>query len=76
MPKLPVVNPTTIFSVVTAIAASTEFPATARFSARMDAGLSMVGELAMEALSPLLRGSDNYRFQNILAPCPAVGTMC
>ena len=36
MPKLPVENPTTIFSVVTAIAATTEFPATARFSVRMD----------------------------------------
>jgi len=36
MPKLPVANPTAIFKVVTAIAAKTEFPATPRFSARID----------------------------------------
>jgi hypothetical protein len=35
MPRLPVVTPTTIFRVVIAIAANTELPATARFSARM-----------------------------------------
>src|SRR5262245_13937953 len=35
MPKLPVVTPTTTFSAVMHTAASTELPATARFSARM-----------------------------------------
>jgi hypothetical protein len=44
-----------------AMAASTEFPATARFSARMEAGLSIAGELAMQALSPLRHGSANVR---------------
>jgi len=39
MPKLPVVTPTTIFSAVIASAAMTEFPATARFSARMESEL-------------------------------------
>jgi hypothetical protein len=45
-----------------ATAASTEFPATARFSARMEAGLSIVGELAMQALSPLPYGFANCRW--------------
>jgi len=57
-----------------AMAASTEFPATARFSARMDAGLWIAGEVAMEALSPLLRSSANYRFCNIPASSPVAGT--
>jgi hypothetical protein len=35
IPKLPVVTPTTIFRPVMAIAASTELPATERFSARI-----------------------------------------
>jgi hypothetical protein len=36
-----------------AIAASTEFPATARFSERMESGLSTADGVAMTALSPL-----------------------
>src|SRR5271165_1148394 len=36
MPRLPVVNPTTILSPVMTRAARTEFPAAARFSARID----------------------------------------
>jgi hypothetical protein len=42
----------------------------------MDAGLWIVGELAMKALSPLPHSSANYRFQNIRTSSPAVGTMC
>ena len=38
MPRLPVVTPTTIFAAVMRMAASTELPATARFSARMALG--------------------------------------
>jgi hypothetical protein len=38
IPKLPVVTPTTIFPAVMRTAAMTEFPATARFSARMALG--------------------------------------
>src|ERR1700730_8597518 len=44
MPKLPVVNPTTILRVVIAIAARTEWPATERFSARMEAEEYGMGE--------------------------------
>src|SRR5580693_5935074 len=70
MPRLPVVTPTTIFSVVMAIAASTELPATARFSARMDAGLWIAGELAIRALSPLTTASANSSSGHISAtPC-------
>ena len=38
MPRLPVVRPTMTFAVVTRMAARTELPATARFSARMALG--------------------------------------
>jgi len=51
IPKLPVVKPTTIFSVVTTAAAITEFPATERFSARMDSGLYEGAGEAIAALS-------------------------
>jgi hypothetical protein len=44
MPKLPVLNPTTILRLVIAIAARTELPATERFSARMEADEYGMGE--------------------------------
>src|ERR1700693_2982431 len=44
IPKLPVVMPTTIFIAVIAIAASTELPATERFSARMVADEYGIGD--------------------------------
>jgi hypothetical protein len=63
--------------VVMAIAASTELPATARFSARMDAGLWIAGELAMRALSPLTTASANSSSGQISAPPAASeGTLC
>jgi len=43
MPKLPVVTPTVIFRLVITIAASTEFPAAARFSARISSDEDMTG---------------------------------
>jgi hypothetical protein len=44
MPKLPVLKPTTILRTVMAIAASTEFPATERFSACIAADEYGMGE--------------------------------
>ena len=53
MPKLPVVNPTTIFRAVITTAATTEFPAAARFSARIKSEGEMAGLPDMQELSPL-----------------------
>jgi hypothetical protein len=47
-----------------AIAANTELPATARFSARMDPELSISGDAAMKALSPLTSLSANTYSRN------------
>jgi hypothetical protein len=56
MPRLPVVNPTTVFKAVMTMAARTELPAAARFSARIDSAEEMAGLADMLALSPLGAG--------------------
>src|SRR5271166_740224 len=76
MPRLPVVSPTTIFRVVIAIAASTEFPATARFSARMDSGLSVAASMGMTALSPLLTPSANPVAGTFPHALPTAAELC
>ena len=57
MPKLPVLNPTTILSPVMTTAARTEFPAAERFSARIKSEGEMAGLPDMQELSPLRRES-------------------
>ena len=52
MPKLPVVTPTAIFRLVITIAANTEFPAAARFSARINSDEEMAGVPDTRELSP------------------------
>src|SRR5579862_5040139 len=58
MPRLPVVMPTTILRLVMTNAATTEFPAAARFSARINSADGTAGLLDMHALSPLGAESD------------------
>src|SRR5450755_3928359 len=53
MPRLPVLNPTTILRLVMTIAARTEFPAAARFSERIKSDGEMAGLPDMHELSPL-----------------------
>jgi hypothetical protein len=53
MPKLPVVTPTTNLRPVITSAARTEFPATARFSARIKSDADIAGVIDMLELSPL-----------------------
>src|ERR1700756_3046762 len=53
MPRLPVLKPTTILSVVITRAASTELPAAERFSARINSDEGMAGFPDMEELSLL-----------------------
>jgi hypothetical protein len=60
-----------------AIAANTEFPATARFSARIDAGLSIAGDLGMTALSPLMTSFANRHVEHISSATTDSGeTLC
>src|SRR5580704_11230824 len=61
MPRLPVVKPTTTLSNVMTTAARTEFPATARFSARIDSDEETAGLPDMQALSPLHAVCAKYR---------------
>src|SRR5215469_9216725 len=51
IPKLPVVTPTVIFKPVMTIAARTEFPAAARFSARINSDEEMAGIPDTQGLS-------------------------
>ena len=55
-PKLPVVNPTTIFNPVIMIAAIAELPATERFPARINSDGEIAGLPDMLALSTLNAG--------------------
>ncbi len=67
MPRLPVVTPTTNLRPVITRAARTEFPATARFSARIKSDGDIAGVPDMLELSPLTR--RNGKAEGTLSHC-------